>query len=204
MLRYFIVKHDKILITMKMNVKSNQKLFILCHSQRMKYFSVSSRHFIDSIMAFPAHTSLCIQLSKKRSQRFPCGWHNSFWERSLSSCFNMSNSALPWLQWVCLSLQMETLIYCCSLHTHTNTHTLFLCNICFSDITWIQTAWLRKCSRMSMQTKKTADVPFVTVINSLFFPLPMMCFQRQMEGGGAFISTELSSDRLGMSFCWVM
>lgn len=85
----------------------------------------------------------------------------------------------------------------------THSHTLFLCNICFSDITWIQPG-SEKCSRMSMQTKKTADVPVVTVINSLFIPLPVMCFQRQMEGGGPFIFTELSSDRLGMTFCWVM
>ncbi len=51
---------------------------------------------------------------------------------------------------------------------------------------------------------KTADVPVVTVINSLFFLLSVMCFQRQMEGGGPFISTGLSGDRPGMTFCWVM
>ncbi len=174
-----------------MSLSTGEIFFSLFQTLYRQHYGVSCPH----IFLHP--------IKQKRRERFPWGWHNSFWERSPSSCFNMSNSALPWLQWVCLSLQMETLIYCCS-YTHSHMHTLFLGNICFSAITWMQTAWLRKCSRMSMQTTKTADVPVVTVINSLFFLLSVMCFQRQMEGGGPFISTGLSGDRPGMTFCWVM
>ncbi len=123
-----------------MSLSTGEIFFSLFQTLYRQHYGVSCPH----IFLHP--------IKQKRRERFPWGWHNSFWERSPSSCFNMSNSALPWLQWVCLSLQMETLIYCCS-YTHSHMHTLFLGNICFSAITWMQTAWLRKCSRMSMQRR---------------------------------------------------